>query len=117
MPADFLTTLERQRYQTLPADLREEDPQASCWLTPADEQLVAQQRRGSNRLGFAVPLGVLRLLGYLPPEWYRQAPGSHVQFVARPLELDPSLFQAYGEREATLTEHLRVLLGEHLLEN
>jgi hypothetical protein len=63
MPADFLTALERQRYQTLPADLRKEDLQASCWLTPADEQVVAQQRLGSNRLGFAVQLGVLRLLG------------------------------------------------------
>lgn len=111
MPADFLTALERQRYQTLPADLREEDLQASCWLTPADQQLVAQQRRGSNRLGFAVQLGVLRLLGYLPPEWYRQVPDGLVQFVARQLELDPVLFLAYGEREATLTEHLRVLLS------
>lgn len=111
MPADFLTALERQRYQNLPADLREEDLQASCWLTPADQQLVAQQRRGGNRLGFAVQLGVLRLLGYLPPEWYRQVSDSLVQFVARQLELDPALFQAYGEREATLTEHLRVLLS------
>ena len=111
IPTDFLTALERQRYQTLPADLREEDLQASCWLTPADQQLVAQQRRGSNRLGFAIQLGVPRLLGYLSPEWYRQVPDSLVQFVAQQLELDPALFQAYGEREATLTEHLRVLLS------
>ena len=42
MPADFLTALERQRYQTLPADLREEDLQARCWLTPADQQLACR---------------------------------------------------------------------------
>lgn len=86
-----LPALERQRYQTLPADLREEDLHASCWLSPADQQLVAQQRRDSNRLGFAVQLGVLRLLGHLPQEWYRQVPDSLVQFVSRQLTLDPAL--------------------------
>jgi len=58
-----------------------------------------------------VQLGVLRLMGYLLPERYRQAPDSLVLFVSRQLDLDPVLFQAYGEREATLTEHLRVLLS------
>ena len=44
----------------MPADQCEEDLQASCWLTPADQQLVAQQRRGSNRLGFAIQLAPVR---------------------------------------------------------
>ena len=95
MPANFLTALERQRYQPI----------------PADRQLVEQQRRSGNRPGFAIQLSVLRLLGYLPQEWYRQVPDSLGQFVARQLDLGPTLFQAYGEREARLTEHPRVLLS------
>lgn len=110
MPADFLSDAERIRYQTIPADLTSHELQQIGFLSPTDRALIASQRRDHNRLGFAVQLTVIRLMNHLPQEWYRQVPDSLVAFIAHQLALDASLFSLYGQREATLSDHLHTIL-------
>jgi len=61
----FLTAPERQGYQQVPATLSETDLCQHFYLTEADREQVSQQRPEGNRLGWAVQLGVVRLMGYL----------------------------------------------------
>lgn len=70
----FLTAPEHQGYQQVPATLSETDVRQHFYLTQADLAAVSQQRRDSNRLGWAVQLGLVRLMGYLPEDWPRQVP-------------------------------------------
>lgn len=110
MPADFLSAPERGRYQTIPADLPQEDLVRYCFLSPTDHQLVARQRRDHNRLGFALQLTVIRLMNHLPQEWYRKIPDRLVGYIAQQLSINPQALLKYGEREKTLSEHLYTIL-------
>lgn len=110
MPADFLSDGERRQHQRIPAGLSPEDLLRYCLLPPTDYQLVAGQRRDVNRLGFALQLIIIRLMNHLPQEWYRQVPAGLIAYVAKQLSIAPAVFVGYGEREATLSEHLHLIL-------
>ncbi len=73
-------------------------------LSPADLNLIRLRRRGSNRLGFAVQLCVLRYpsrpLG--PSE---TPPKEMLAFVADQLGVDAGLFGEYAQRAETRREH------------
>lgn len=85
MPQEFLTTPERLRYQTLPASLLEADIRQHFHLTGADHAFLTSFRGAANRLGLALQLGVLRLMGFLPEAWASQLPPDAVAFVATQL--------------------------------
>lgn len=110
MPAEFLSDLERERYQSIPSNLSQEDLIHYCFLSPTDRQLIAGMRRDHNKLGFALQLTIIRLMNHLPQEWYRRVPDNLTIYVAQQLEVDPQCLLAYGEREPTLSEHLYTIL-------
>lgn len=96
MISPFLTAPERQGYQQVPTTLSETDLRQYFYLTEADREQISQQRREGNRLGWAVQLGLVRLMGYLPEEWPRQVPPALVQFVGQQLSIAPEALATYG---------------------
>lgn len=111
MPAEFLSDQERERYQSIPSNLSQEDLSRYCFLSNTDRQLISGMRRDHNRLGFALQLAVLRLMNHLPQEWYRKVPDNLVSYVARQLDInDPAILINYGNREKTVSEHLYTIL-------
>ena len=55
-------------------------------------------------------LGVVRLMGYLPEDWFEQVPPSVAAFIGQQLGIAPDALAAYGERAATRSEHLQLVL-------
>ncbi|EIM30400.1 Tn3 family transposase [Microvirga lotononidis] len=73
-----------------------------------DLALIRQRRRDANRLGFAVHLAYLRYPGrVLSPS--EMPPKDMLAFIAHQLQVNPSAFLVYGQREATRWEHLNEL--------
>lgn len=106
----FLTAPERQGYQQVPAVLSESDLRQHFHLTKADREFIQRQRRDGNRLGCAVQLGLVRLMGYLPEDWFEQVPAPVAAFVGQQLGIAPDALATYGERAATRSEHLQLVL-------
>ncbi|MDT0468945.1 Tn3 family transposase [Streptomyces gibsoniae] len=78
-------------------------------LTPADVAFVDPGRgRGpADRLGLAVALCTLPWLGFVPDD-VASAPPVAVVRLAEQLRVDPDVIRAYGRREKTRTDHLRL---------
>lgn len=113
MPLDFLSAPERLRYQTVPATLLEADLRQQFHLTEADRQFLASFRGAANRLGVALQLGLLRLMGFLPESWWEQLPPDVLPFVAAQLQEDSPGLSTYGTRQQTRSEHFLAVL-KHL---
>lgn len=110
MPVRLLTQAERDRFTGFPSEVSRHDLRASFGLTPRDRAWVRRRRSDTNRLGLAVQLGCVRLLGFVPD--FATIPGDVVEFVATQLDAPPSL-AGYGERDQTRSDHLNDVL-EHL---
>ncbi|MGI8807198.1 MAG: DUF4158 domain-containing protein [Acidimicrobiales bacterium] len=105
MPVRFLTEAQRENLSTFPAEL---DPAAldRFFTLSAADLAEARARRGDgNRLGWALQLCGLRMLGFCPDD-VATAPASGVTFLARQLGVDPHAIAAYGERAQTRTDHV-----------
>ena len=110
MPQEFLTTPERLRYQTVPASLLEVDIRQHFHLTEADHIFLTSFRGAANRLGLALQLGVLRLMGFLPENWASQLPPEAVAFVATQLATEVTHLADYGTRQQTRSDHFGAVL-------
>lgn len=75
MSTGFLSEIERARLDRFPADLFPADLIQYFTLTPEDRDAIPVWGAESNRLGFALQLGALRLLGYFPDD-LRTAPNA-----------------------------------------
>lgn len=112
MPAEFLSDQERDRYQSIPSNLAQEDLIRHCFLSAADHQLISGLRRDHNRLGFALQLTIIRLMNHIPQEWYKKLPANLINYVAAQLSIDdPTILNNYGSREKTISEHLYTVLS------
>lgn len=112
MAASILTAAERARLQSFPEEIPEEDLLRCFALSDADLRHVAQQRRASNRLAFAIQLCALRYLGFCPDD-LSAVPSVAVAYVARQIGVEPEL-GGYGKRLQTRSQHqkkLRPYLG------
>lgn len=78
-------------------------------LTSTDLAFVDPGRgRGSgDRLGLSVALCTLPWLGFVPDD-VRAAPPVAVARLAAQLQIDPLVLRAYGRREKTRQDHLRL---------
>jgi hypothetical protein len=112
MPGQFLTESEWARLTRFPTELTTEDLSTYFTLTTADKALVHQQRGAHNRLGFALQMGALRLMGFCPDD-LTTAPPALVRFLAQQLEVVPEALADYGARAQTRTDHFH-LIQRHL---
>ena len=69
---------------------------------------MAQQRRESNRLGFALQLCALRHLGFIPVNLL-DPPGELLAFLAEQLGVTPAVLDSY-RRQATQNSHLQEIM-------
>ena len=84
MPVDFLTDAERERWQSLPDTVPQDDLYVFFLLTDDDKREAQRQREPHNRLGYALQLCILRYLGFVPDD-LQETPHEVVTFVAEQL--------------------------------
>lgn len=113
MPLDFLSIPERTRYESVPSIILEADLRQHFYLTHADRLVVLPLRGETNRLAVALQIGLLRLMGFLPDNWWNHLPADVVEFVARQLRTEPVYLADYGHRQQTRSDHLTLIL-KHL---
>lgn len=106
MSIGFLSEAERARLTLFPTTLSPTDLIQYFTLTPEDLDFIPTWSAASNRLGVALQLGVLRLLGYFPAD-LTTAPDDVVQFVAQQLAVSPAVLTEYGRRGQTRSDHCR----------
>ena len=106
MPGQFLSEKERGRLGRFPEEVTARDLAAFFTLTEADLTQVAKLRGEANKLGFAVQLAALRLMGFAPTD-LSSVPHRAVRYLADQLEVPPAAFADYGERERTRHVHLQ----------
>ncbi|MQY22042.1 DUF4158 domain-containing protein [Nocardia macrotermitis] len=74
-------------------------------LDEQDRELIAERRRDSNRLGFAVQLVTVRYLGMFLPDPL-EVPANVVDYLAEQLSIeDPSCVKSYLDRRQTRYDH------------
>lgn len=66
MPANWLTDREQRRLTRFPAAVSENEIVTFFTLTENDWRLLTKLHHSVNRLGFALQLGALRHLGFVP---------------------------------------------------
>lgn len=71
---------ERRRLERFPEEVITEDLIACFTLTTSDLERVRDHRGEANRLGFALQLGTMRYLGFVPELW--ELPAAVVAFLA-----------------------------------
>lgn len=93
-------------------DIDERDLGIYYTLTSQDLMFIKSRRRDVNRLGTAIQICVLRHLGWSLPN-IKVIPDKVIEYVARQLQVDSSVFSKYGQRENTLYEHLGEIREEY----
>lgn len=101
----FLNVAERARMQSFPDEICRDDLIVFFTLCAEDIVEVGRLRPAHNRLGFALSLGALRYLGFIPVD-LSTAPPEAVEFVAHQVDADPDL-TGYGDRSRTRADHGR----------
>ncbi len=82
-------------------------------LDDQDRELIAERRRDSNRLGFAIQLVTVRYLGMFLPDPLN-VPANLVDYLAEQLGIDdPSCVKAYLDRKQTRYDHQAEIIGKH----
>jgi len=89
VPIGFVSDAERERLDGFPAQIVPGDIETYFTLSRADRAQIPRTTSAANRLGFALQLGTLRLLGYCPDD-LTAVPEAVVTFVAEQLEIAPS---------------------------
>lgn len=97
MPVQFLTETDHERLNRFPEEIPSEDLFDFFLLSELDRDEVNKQRSDSNRLGFALQLGALRYLGFMPNELL-SIPALVVNYVAGQIEVLPNKLRGYEER-------------------
>ena len=87
-----------------PDEIHRDDLAMHFLLTDADRRVVDRQHGDVSRLGFAITLGALRHLGFVPP--VETAPRSVVDYMASQLGC-ASIVDGYATRAKTRTAHTR----------
>ena len=106
MPVNFLSDAERERWQGFPGTVPQDDLHAFFLLTEDDRREVRRQRAPHNRLGYALQLGSLRYLGFVPDN-LQAIPHHVVTFVAKQLAVAPGGLVSYAKWPRTQTDHER----------
>ncbi|MCC0179924.1 DUF4158 domain-containing protein, partial [Waterburya agarophytonicola K14] len=106
MPGQFLSQAERERLQSFPDEITINEVITFFTLSDKDLTLVKKRSGEHNILGFALQLGTLRYLSFIPDN-FLQSPSVVIEYVAQQLEVSPTVLKDYGERDQTKTSQLR----------
>jgi hypothetical protein len=105
VPVRFLSDAQREQLSGFPAELDGEALDRFFTLSDADLAEVRRRHGDSNRLGWALQLCGLRMLGFCPDDM-TSAPAVAVRFLSRQLGVEPGVLATYGVRAQTRTDHL-----------
>ena len=105
MPGQFLIKAEREQLSSFPVTPTEEDIITFFTLSVSDKKLINQCSTDYNQLGFALQLGTLGYLGFVPDE-LTSAPKLIIEYLATQIQANPQCLNFYGKREKTRTNHL-----------
>jgi Domain of unknown function (DUF4158) len=112
----LLSAEQRDAFVRIPADLSERDLGRFYTLSARDLEIIGRHRRAANRLGFAVHLGLLRFPGRTLAD-VPEIPQRVIEYIAQQVDVDPAVFEQYGERDNTIFEHLDELRREFGFQN
>ena len=104
----LLTEEQRLELTKIPDDIRCRKTAKYYTLNDFDIQLIHQQRKDHNRIGFALQLCCLRYPGWTLTN-ISDVPDAVLYHVAKQINVDVNDMQQYGLREKTRLEHLRKL--------
>ncbi|MFM8927401.1 MAG: Tn3 family transposase, partial [Rhodoluna sp.] len=104
MPSTSSTALNQHALTQFPAVVPPADLIRYFQLSGRDLQQLDSLRGDYNRLGFALQLGTLRYLGFIP-DYLSSIPQSVIDFVAHQLAIDSSAIARYGHRPQTRRHH------------
>lgn len=82
MPGQFLSQVERERLQSFPSEITANEIITFFTLSDKDLTLVKKRSGDHNLLGFALQLGTLRYLSFIPDN-FPQLPSVVVEYVAQ----------------------------------
>ena len=105
---EFLSSEQRLKIISIPINISEKELGIYYTLTENDIDFIMTKRRGSNRLGVALQLCVLRHLGCSLFS-VNQVPDKVINYVGKQIKVDSYFFLEYAKREATIYEHLSEL--------
>ena len=105
MPGQFFTKAEREQLSAFPSSTTEDDIITFFSLSPEDLKLINKCSGDHNQLGFALQLGTLGYLGFVPDE-LTSARSSIIEYLATQVGVSPNCLSLYGKREKTRTNHL-----------
>ncbi|MBE9045304.1 Tn3 family transposase [Pleurocapsales cyanobacterium LEGE 10410] len=106
MPGQFLTKAERERLQSFPEQITPDEIIIFFTLSDKDLTLVKKRSGDHNLLGFALQLGTLRYLSFIPDN-FPQLPPKVIEYVAQQLKVQADAIADYGERSQTRTSQLQ----------
>lgn len=102
---EIFTKEQRLEYTNIPDDLSKEKLARYYTLTNSDIKIINRHRRDYNRLGFALQLCVLRHPGW-PLSIVKDIPQNVLRYVATQIGVSPDIYLKYGQRTATVQEHI-----------
>ena len=106
MPGQFLTKAERERLQSFPEQITTDEIIIFFTLSDKDLTLVKKRSGDHNLLGFALQLGTLRYLSFIPDN-FPKLPLKVIEYVAQQLKVSADTLADYGERSQTRTSQLQ----------
>jgi TnpA family transposase len=95
----------RVGFETIPANLSRAELFRYFTFPEPDRREIAQCRGGSNKIGFALLLGAVRLTGRFMQD-FELVPHSLVAYVCEQLGLQTPLILTYPQRQPTRYEHV-----------
>ena len=105
MPGQIFTLAEREQLSSFPPNPTEDDIITFFALSSQDLGLINKRSGDYNQLGFALQLGTLRYLGFLPDKLL-EAPVSIINYLAEQLQVNRHSLSLYGKREKTRTDQM-----------
>ncbi|MBT2552313.1 Tn3 family transposase [Arthrobacter sp. ISL-5] len=105
MAVDFLSDEQAAGFGRFPDEVSQEDLERFCWLDDTDLSIVGRRRGMHNRLGFAVQLATVRIVGRFLTDPLA-VPWPVVESLAGQLGIaDASVLKLYAQRGQTGYEH------------
>lgn len=112
MAATFLTSTERELYETTPL-IEESILRQYFHLSQEDKRFILTFYGTLNRTSIAIQLCLLRYLGYIPQDWQNQISSLTIQFLIEQISIQNTeafFLKDYTRWGKTRTDHLQQIL-------